>query len=87
MKIKNLHKLPNGNTWMWRTVEGDTGDYYTFDNGKGMNFMNQDVGFRVKMATFEKFKACKTESGMRKKLNRIFATRTEDPTPENPWKL
>lgn len=88
MHIKDLKKaLPNSNTWQWRTVEGDTGLYYTFSDGTGIHFWQDGRRFHHKVATCEKFKVCKTASGTRQKLNRIFAEIEADPTVENPWKL
>ena len=88
MRIKNLRRLdPHSRTYEWRTVEGDSGVYYTFADGTGMHYFRDDKQFHLKIATCEKFQICKTISGTRRKLNRIFAEQTADPTPEKPWKL
>ena len=88
MRIKSLQRMEaNSSSWQWRTVESDTGLYYTFANGKGIHFLSDDHQFHHKVATHEKFSVCRTSSGTRNKLNRIFSTRPCDPTPENPWKL
>ena len=71
MRICNLRKYDG--TWMWRTVEGNTGLYYTAAHGKGIFFMRDDQKYVNKMCTYEKFSSCKTASGTRRKLNRIFA--------------
>lgn len=86
MKIHSLHKLPGSRTWEWRT-EDNQGLYYTFTDGTGIHFLHDGHQFHHKVSTCEKFRACKTISGTRKKLNRIFSTRNSDPTEENPWKL
>ena len=85
MKICKLHKYQG--TWMWRTVEGNTGLYYTAAHGKGIFFMSDDQMYVNKMCTHEKFSACKTASGTRKKLNRIFAELDHDPSREDNYKL
>ena len=87
MRIKSLGKLtPDSGTWKWRTVEGDSGMYYTFADGTGIHFYS-DAETHFKVATCEKFKVCKTVSGTRKKLNRMFANKEADPSPENPWRF
>ncbi len=88
MKIKNLRKmLPDSRTWQWETVESGLGTYFTFNNGKGILYQNHENNFGYKVATMEKFQVCKTASGTRKKLNRIFSQFDSDPTPDNSWKL
>lgn len=87
MRIKSFGKLtPDSGTWKWRTVEGDSGMYYTFADGTGIHFYS-DAETHFKVATCEKFKVCKTVSGTRKKLNRMFASKEADPSPENPWRF
>lgn len=87
MKIYNLRKVPDTRTYTWRTVEGNRGTYMTFDNGKGILYQQDDNKFGNKFASHEKFQVCKTLSGTRKKLNRIFAPLTDDPTPENDYRI
>lgn len=87
MIVKQLHRLPCTNTWEWRTVEGDTGTYLTFANGKGGLFQRDDNRWGCKVCTHEKFSVCKTASGTRKKLNRMFSTKAADPSPEDPWRF
>ena len=87
MKIYKLSRLPGTNTWQWRTVEGNTGNYYTFANGKGILYQRDDGKYGCKFCSHEKFNVCKTISGTRKKLNRIFDPLTEDPSPENNYRL
>lgn len=79
MKICNLHKLEGRRTWMWRTVEGNKGDYYTNPYGEGMFFQRDDGMDGGKLLSFERFKVCKTPGGTRKKLNAIFAAVEADP--------
>ena len=79
MRIKDLHLSNDKSTWMWRTVEGDKGLYFTYANKKGMIYYSDKTQEKLKIATFEKFQACKTASGTRKKLNRFFADWTDDP--------
>ena len=83
MTICNLHRLPHSNTWMWRTKEGNRGNYMTYDNGKGILYQQDDNRWGKKLCTHERFQVCKTVSGTRKKLNRIFAPVQDDPTREN----
>ena len=87
MRIKNLHCLPGTRTWMWRTVESNKGNYYTFANGKGILYSNDDYTYQKKFCTHEKFSVCKTVSGTRKKLNRLFAPLVEDPSDENDYRI
>lgn len=87
MKVCKLTKLPGTRTWTWRTVEGNRGRYMTFANGKGILYQQDDERFGLKFATVEKFAVCKTPDGTRKKLNRIFKDLTDDPTPENPYRI
>lgn len=79
--------LKDSNTWTWRTVEGDTGEYYTYTNGAAIFFMRDSDKRSCKICTVEKFKVCKTPSGTRKKLNRMFADKQSDPDPDNPWRF
>ena len=87
MRICKLARIPNTRTWTWRTVEGNKGNYHTFANGKGILYQQDDDRYGCKFATHEKFAVCKTVSGTRKKLNRIFAPLTDDPTPENEYRI
>lgn len=87
MRIYKLKKIPNTNTWTWRTIEGNKGEYCTFANGKGILYSNDARTYGGKFCTHEKFSVCKTISGTRKKLNRLFAPLSDDPTPENDYRL
>lgn len=87
MHIHKLSRIPNTNTWTWRTVEGNKGDYMTYANGKGILYNNDTRTYGRKFCTHEKFSVCKTASGTRKKLNRLFAPLSDDPTPENDYRL
>ena len=87
MKICNLHNINGTKTWKWRTVEGNKGNYCTFANGKGILYNSDDQRFGNKFCTHEKFSVCKTVSGTRKKLNRLFAPLSDDPTPENNYRI
>ena len=87
MKVWKLKYLPGTKILTWRTVEDNSGEYYTFANGSGMHFRADDFSSHFKVATIEKFKICKTLSGTRKKLNRMFADKTHDPTEEDPWRF
>ena len=87
MKIKNLKNIPGTKTWQWRTVEGNKGNYMTFANGKGILYNSDDELFGNKFCSHEKFSICKTPSGTRKKLNRLFAPLTDDPTPDNNYRI
>jgi hypothetical protein len=87
MKICKLSRLTNTRTWTWRTVEGNKGNYYTFANGKGILYQNDARTYGRKFCTHEKFSVCKTASGTRKKLNRLFANLEDDPSPENDYRL
>ena len=79
MKVCKLHRMKDQNVWLWRTVEGNKGDYFTYANGKGILFYSDKTRRKEKLATFERFQACKTVSGTRRKLNRFFADMTDDP--------
>ena len=87
MRICKLARIPNTRTWTWRTVEGNKGNYYTFANGKGILYQNDARTYGRKFCTHEKFSVCKTASGTRKKLNRLFANLEDDPSPENDYRL
>ena len=87
MRIQKLKRLSGTNTYTWRTVEGNRGTYLTFANGKGILYQQDDNQYGTKFATHEKFAVCKTLSGTRKKLNRIFEPLTDDPTPENDYRI
>ena len=87
MRIHKLTRIPNTRTWTWRTVESNKGMYYTFANGKGILYSNDAHTYKTKLCTFEKFSVCKTPSGTRKKLNRLFAALTEDPSADNDYRL
>lgn len=87
MKVFKLRKIPGTGTWTWRTVEGNRGNYMTFANGKGILYQQDDNSYGTKFATHEKFSICRTPSGTRKKLNRIFEPLTDDPTPENDYRI
>lgn len=87
MRIQKLRKIPGTRTWTWRTVEGNTGTYMTYDNGKGILFNDDAATYGTKFCTWEKFSVCKTPSGTRKKLNRLFSTLTEDPSRGNDYRL
>ena len=87
MRICKLSRLPNTRTWTWRTVEGDKGMYYTFANGKGILYSNDSRTYSTKFCTHEKFSVCKTPSGTRRKLNKLFAALTDDPSPENDYRI
>ena len=81
MTIKDLRKLPGTSTWMWRTVESDTGDYYTFANAQGILFYHDTMHRKIKCCTMERFHACKTVEETEQKLNQIFANIERDPIP------
>lgn len=88
MTIKQLGKMStDSGTWQWRTVEGNTGVYFTFGNGKGIHFYRDDHQFGCKVCTAEKFSVCKTVPETEQKLNQMFADREADPTPENQWRF
>ena len=87
MTIYKLQRLPDTRTWTWRTRESDKGTYMTFANGKGILYQADTHKYGRKFCSHEKFQICKTASGTRKKLNRIFASLTEDPSPENDYRI
>ena len=87
MKVCKLKRIPGSKTLQWRTMEGNKGQYYTYANGKGILYMNDSKTFGIKFCTHEKFQACKTLSGTRKKLNKLFLPLSDDPTPENEYHL
>lgn len=87
MRICKLKRLPGTNTYTWRTVEGNRGTYLTFANGKGILYQQDDNQYGTKFATHEKFTVCKTISGTRKKLNRIFEPLIDDPSLENDYRI
>ena len=87
MRIKGLERLPHSNTWTWRTVEGNRGNYYTYDNGKGILYQQDDDQWGCKVCTQEKFSVCKAPEETVEKLNRLFADLTDDPTEENEYRL
>lgn len=87
MKIYNLQKIPGSYTFMWRTVEGNSGTYYTYTDGTGIMFMPDGDGNRLKVSTCEKFKVCKTIGATHRKLDKMFAKKTADPTEEKPWRF
>lgn len=87
MRIQKLKKLPGTGTWTWRTVEGNKGLYMTFANGKGILYQSDDNTYGIKFATHEKFAVCKTVSGTRQKLNRIFQNLTDDPSHDNDFRI
>ena len=87
MRIHQLKRLPGTSTWTWRTVEGNKGTYLTFANGKGILYNQDDGMYGRKFCTHEKFSVCKTVSGTRRKLNRIFAPLADDPSPDNDYRI
>ena len=87
MRICKLKQLPGTRTFTWRTVEGNKGTYCTFANGKGILYNDDTRTYGTKFCTHEKFGVCKTLSGTRKKLNRLFAPLTEDPSPDNDYRI
>lgn len=87
MRICKLSRIPGTRTYTWRTVEGNKGEYMTFANGKGILYNNDAKTWGRKFCTHEKFSVCKTMSGTRKKLNRLFAPLLDDPTPDNDYRL
>ena len=87
MHICKLKRLAGTSTWTWRTKEGNKGEYMTYANGKGILYNSDDMQWGTKLCTHEKFSVCKTESGTRKKLNRLFAPLLDDPSKDNPYRL
>ena len=75
--IKNLHR--DGNQWFWHNANDDRGAYYTDSNGEGIFFQSAKTGNTKQITGTCQFKACKTASGMRRKLNALFDEYTEDP--------
>ena len=86
MKIHSLRRLPDTSTWEWRTIESNKGTYYTNAIGSGMFFRSDDGKYVEKLLPYERFKVCKTPSGTRRKLNKIFEHCEADPTPDNRFK-
>lgn len=86
MKIHALCRIPCTRTWQWRTSD-NKGIYYTYSDGTAIHFYRDDGSYHQKVASCEKFKVCKTPSGTRKKLNRMYDTKSSDPTEENPWRF
>lgn len=87
MRICKLKNIPGTRTWTWRTVEGNKGNYMTYANGKGIIYNNDEQTWGHKICTHEKFSICRTASGTRKKLNRLFAPFLDDPSEENDFRL
>lgn len=75
--IKNLHH--DGREWTWRTGTKSKGVYYTDKNGNGIFYQDDRTGETRQLVGTAQFTACTTESGMRRKLNRIFDDMMEDP--------
>ena len=60
--------------------------YYTNAIGSGMFFRSDDGKYVEKLLPYERFKVCKTPSGTRRTLNKIFEHCEADPTPDNRFK-
>ena len=74
--VKNLHREEN--QWFWRTAD-DRGVYYTDKNGQGIFFQADRNGETKQITGTCQFSACASESGTRRKLNKIFDEFAEDP--------
>lgn len=75
--IKGLKR--DGKTWTWRNANNSTGTYYTDNNGEGIFFQSDRNGEESQLVGTCQFSACATESGMRRKLNKLFDEFAEDP--------
>ena len=70
MKIVNLKHHPDG-SWTFRT--GDhLGVWYTNKSEEGLFFQHDTTGSTKQILGTCQFTACKTVSGMRRKLSRLF---------------
>ena len=75
--MKKLHN--DGLQWFWRNSNDSRGVYYTDKNGEGVFFQSDKTGKTKQLIGTTQFSACETESGMRRKINRLFDDTTEDP--------
>lgn len=75
--IKNLQH--SGREWTWRAGENSRGTYYTDRNGNGIFYQDDRTGDTRQLVGTAQFSACQTESGMRRKLNKIFDDLANDP--------
>ena len=65
--ITNLKQHEDG-SWTWRRAENSTGVYYTTKAGEGIFFQSDRTGNTKQLVGLCQFQACKTPSGMRRKL-------------------
>lgn len=78
MKITNLHN--EGNQWFFRNAEDSRGVYYTNEQGEGLFFQSDRTGETKQLIGTCQFSACKTNSGMRRKLENVMENfSVEDP--------
>ena len=79
--INNLEHHNNG-SWSWRRAENSRGCYYTNNDGEGIFFQSDKTGETKQFVGTCQFSACKTASGMRRKLNRysLFGEHCKDPS-------
>lgn len=75
--IMNLHNT--GNQWFWKNSTNSCGTYYTNGNGDGIFYQSDRTGETKQIIGTCQFSACKTASGMRRKLNKLFDCHTADP--------
>ena len=75
--IKNLHSA--GSQWFWKNSTNSYGTYYTNGNGDGIFYQSDRTGETKQIIGTCQFSACKTASGMRRKLNKLFDWQTADP--------
>ena len=75
--IKDLQN--NDREWLWRNATESRGCYYTDKNGEGIFFQSDRTGQTKQLVGTCQFRACETASGTRRKLNKIFDERFEDP--------
>ena len=68
--ITNLKHQSDG-SWTWRRAENSRGCYYTDRNGEGLFFQSDKTGETKQLIGTCQFSACKTVSGMRRKLNNL----------------
>ncbi len=76
-----IYKLHNdGNQWFWHNKNDDRGVYYTDKSGEGIFFQSSKTGNTKQIIGTCQFCACRTASGMRRKLNsEYFDDFTTDP--------
>lgn len=76
--ITSLKHHENG-SWTWRRAKNSTGVYYTTGAGEGIFFQSDRTGSTKQIEGLSQFHACRTASGMRRKLATHMEYIMEDP--------